>query len=139
MRRLAMLVAVGMAVSGIGLGYPSGGDASPAVAAQDEEDSAVDERASRLVVRLRNLCGSGDFWFSHEFANGQMRPVRCSRSGHRRTVLIVYSFSDRHARRGWLNEWGSLADERDAVLVRGKRWVVEVLVPRWAREVRKRL
>ena len=139
MRRLAMLIAVGVAVSAIGLGYLPGARVAPAAAGQEEQDARVDERASRLVVRLKNLCGSGDFWFRHEFANGQMRPVRCSRANHERTVLIVYSFSDRHTRRGWLNEWGSLADQRDSVLVRGKRWIVEVLVRRWAREVRERL
>ncbi|MDQ4026375.1 MAG: hypothetical protein M3217_12950 [Actinomycetota bacterium] len=138
MRRTAMVLAIVLAVGVSGVQQWSGGAGTRAVA-QEGSAADVDERATRLREKLGGLCRNFDFFFKHEFGNGLMRPVRCSRAGRERTILVIYAFSDRRTKKNWLVEWGALAEQRGEVVVRGKRWTVEVLVRRWAREVRERL
>ena len=135
MRRMVVVLAIVVASGAVGWQMVAGA----AAAAQEEGGPTVDERATRLRERLGGLCRNFDFFHKHEFANGVMRPVRCSRVGREKTVLVLYAFSDRRTKKGWLHQWGSLADQRGAVVVRGKRWTVEVLVRKRADEVRERL
>ncbi|HEV2756860.1 MAG TPA: hypothetical protein VG318_13920 [Actinomycetota bacterium] len=138
MRRTAMALALLMAVGAVGLQQVVGGQ--PTAVAQEEGAGAeVDERARRVQERLGRLCGNYDFFFKHEFGKGLMRPVRCSRTGRAKTILVIYGFSGRRTKQNWLTEWGAIAEQRGAVVVRGKQWAVEVVVRRWADEVRERL
>lgn len=132
-----MVLVIGMALGAISLGQLPGGAAPAAV--QGGRDPAVDERATRIRERLGGLCGNFDFFFRHEFANGEMRPVRCSRTGREKTLLVLHSFSDRRTKQAWLAEWGQIGKQRGGILIRGKRWTVEVLLTRWEDEVRARL
>jgi hypothetical protein len=128
---------MGLGLAAFGFDQWSAGP-TPALA-QEEGDVTVDDRATRLRKRLGRLCRSFGFLYRHEFANGEMRPFRCSRASSDKTILVGYAFSDRRTKQAWLGEWGVLGRERGAVIVRGKRWTVEVLVRRYAREVRRRV
>ena len=140
MRRMVIVLACFAMVLGTTALHPrSGSGGLPLASAQEEEEVTVDSRASRLVDRLGRFCGSYDFYFRHFFAKGEMRPVRCSRGGREKTALLVYSFSDRRTKKAWLVEWGGLADQRGSIVIRGKRWTVEVLIRKWAPDIRKRL
>ena len=101
--------------------------------------STLDDRATRLRKDLGPFCVNFDFYFKHSFGNGEMRPVRCSRRSSDSTVVVAYAFSSRSIRDSWLNEWGSLATQRGEPIVKGRRWVVEVLQPRWEEEIRAEL
>lgn len=68
-----------------------------------------------------------------------MRPVRCSRGARDATVVVAYAFMSRSLRDAWLNEWGNLASQRREPVIEGRRWVVEVLQPRWEEEIRAEL
>lgn len=136
MRRFVGVVTCALLIGGVLL-QPIGSVASDggAVAAQAE----LDERATRLRQRLGPFCKDFDFFYRHSFAQGQMRPVRCSRSGRERTVLLAYAFSDRATRNAWLSEWGRIAEERGTPVIKGRRFTVEVLVKHYRDEVRDRL
>jgi hypothetical protein len=140
MRRVVLVVAGLVAIAvGIGPHMGSVGGGLPPAAAQEDQDSKVDARATRLVDRLGPFCGNFDFFYRHGFAGGQMRPVRCSRSGREKTILVVHSFSDRRTKKAWLAEWAQVEEQQGAVVIRGRKWTVEVLVHSAAPEVRKRL
>jgi hypothetical protein len=74
--------------------------------------------------------GNLDFFFKHDMARGSFRPVRCSLAGQKRTVLFTYGFDTTRTQTAWVGEWGSLSDQRGAMLVEDGTWAVEVLRPR---------
>lgn len=111
----------------------SGGTSAGAGAA------TLDDRATRLRRDLGPFCRNFDFYFKHAFSDGEMRPVRCSRSGKNKTVLVAVVFTSKSLRDSWIVEWGSLAKQRGEPVVKGRRWVVEILQPKWESEVRAEL
>jgi hypothetical protein len=140
MRKLDAVILCFLLFGLVALGdWGQGGILPPARASQGGEAENVDDRAIRLVERLGRFCKNYDFYYRHSFARGRMRPVRCSRAGHERTVVLVYAFSDRDTRDRWLGEWGGIAKERGAPVIKGRRWAAEVLVRKFAKEIRRRL
>jgi hypothetical protein len=89
----------------------------------------ADENARELVEALGPLCGNFDFWFKHDMARGAFRPVRCSKRGEDKTVVLAYGFDTERTREAWASEWGGLTDRRGATLVTKGRWATEVLDP----------
>jgi hypothetical protein len=120
---------------------PLGPYSDPARIAKAGGSSAqsLDERATALRERLGRFCRNFDFYFRHSFGNGEMRPVRCSRAGREKTVLVAYVFSNRRTKDAWVSEWGTLAKQRNEPVFKGRRWTVEVLQHRWAEEIRAAL
>lgn len=110
-----------------------------AAASQGSDAETLDERATRLRKRLGRFCRDFDFFYRHNFAGGQMRPVRCSRAGRERTIVVVYAFSSRVTRDAWLNEWGGIAKQRGAPVIEGRRWTAEVLVRTFTKRIHRRL
>lgn len=88
---------------------------------------------------LGPFCRTFDFYFKHRFSDGEMRPIRCSRRGKEKTVLVAVVFTSRSLRDSWITEWGALAEQRGEPVIRGPRWVVEILQPKWKAEVRAEL
>ena len=124
---LVLLSATALGLDGSGRAQAGGGT------------STLDERATRLRRDLGPFCRDFDFYFKHAFSNGEMRPVRCSRRGKEKTVVMALAFTSRSLRDSWINEWGTLAQQRDEPVIKGRRWVVEILQPRWESEVRAEL
>lgn len=131
MRRTISAIACAALIAGAML-QPSG-----SVASSGKAD--LDQRATRLRQRLGPYCKNFDFYFRHSFAHGEMRPVRCSRFGRERTVVLAYAFSNRDTRDAWLSEWGDIAKERGTPVMKGRRFAVEVLVKRYRDEIRAQL
>lgn len=136
MRRIIGVITCAFLIGGVLL-QPIGSVASDDGAVPGQAE--LDERATRLRQRLGSFCKNFDFYYRHSFAHGQMRPVRCSRSGRNRTVVLAYAFSDRDTRNAWLSEWGHIAEERGTPVIKGWRFTVEVLVKHYKGEVRAQL
>lgn len=135
MKRLIIGVLVGVSLLGsVALGTQEVGRAGTSGA-----QATLDERATRVRQDLGRFCSSFDFFFKHSFSDGEMRPVRCSRRTSQATVVVAYAFTSRSLRDAWLNEWGNLASQRGEPVIKGRRWVVEVLQPRWEDEIRAEL
>jgi hypothetical protein len=140
MRRLSAIIlcVLLLALAAVGDWGP-GNISRSADAAKAGGSSNIDERATRLRVKLGSFCRNFDFFYRHSFASGKMRPVRCSRANAERTVVLVYAFSDRDTRDAWLDEWGRIAKQRNAPVIKGRRWAAEVLVRKHAKRIRRRL
>ena len=135
MKRLMIGVLVGVTLLGtVALGAERVGRAGTGAG-----QATLDDRATRVRRDLGRFCSSFDFFFKHAFSDGEMRPVRCSRRTSEATVAVAYAFTSRSLRDDWLNEWGTLASQRGVPVIKGRRWVVEVLRPRWEEEIRAEL
>lgn len=135
MKRIAASLIGGLVVlsaTAFGLGGSGGGSAEAGTA-------TLDDRATKLRRDLGPFCRSFDFYFKHSFSDGEMRPVRCSRGGKEKTVLVAVVFTSRSLRDSWITEWGALAKQRGEPVIKGRRWVVEVLQPKWESDVRAEL
>ena len=139
MRRVSAIVLCVLLLGVVALGDWGPDTILPSVGASQENAANLDERATRLRKRLGSFCKNFDFFFRHSFAGGLMRPVRCSRAGRERTVVIVYAFSDRETKDAWLAEWGGIAKQRGDPVIKGRRWSAEVLVRKYAKRIRRRL
>lgn len=135
MKRFVMVVVVGALTFGAWGTLTS----DPVANAGGAAGRSLDDRATTLREDLGRFCESFDFYFKHSFGSGEMRPVRCSRRGREKTVVVAYVFSNRDTKSAWVNEWGTLAEQRGEPVFKGRRWIVEVLQPRWAQEVKAEL